>query len=102
MWKIKNAIKVAKNYMKCPYHLLDGGDFSEGCHDHICFPYRLMNGGFKKVCRHYMEQDFEPEHSDCCDSCKYFGIVDFYTDEDGKENVMFYMNKPVVNIFVEE
>ena len=100
VWKIKKAIKVAKNYIKHPYHFLDGGDFSEGCHDHVCFPYRLMYDDFRKVCPHYMNKDIEPEHSDCCDNCKYFGIVDYYTDEDGKENVMFCMNKDAATVFV--
>ena len=42
MSKYVNALKLAINYIKDPYILLDNHSYSEEDHEHICFPYRLM------------------------------------------------------------
>lgn len=100
-WKYKNALKLAKEYVKNPYYLLDDMNYSEGAHWHICFAHRLLGSGFKNVCPHYYTTvlDCGPERSDCCDRCQYFGIINFCADESGEKSIKFYMDKAIVETF---
>jgi hypothetical protein len=98
--KYINAIKLAKNYIKRPYVLLDKQSFTNEDHAHICFPYRIMGDGFKDVCPYYNTKEFDkPEWSDCCDYCKYFGVVDFDMDDNNKKCVSFVMSNKIVETF---
>lgn len=98
--KYINAIKLAKNYIKRPYILLDNQSYTDEDHAHACFPYRVMGEGFKDVCPYYNTKEFdEPAWSDCCDYCKYFGIVDFDMDDNNKKCVSFLMSNKIVKPF---
>lgn len=100
LWQCKNALKVALEYIKNPYYLLDNMRYSEGSHWHICFAHRLMGSGFKDVCPNYNTGELDrPERSDCCDNCPYFGIIDFCADESGERSIKFAMHKEIVDTF---
>ena len=100
MWQPRAALKVALEYLKSPYTLIDGTEYSEYAHDHICFARRLIGSNFKYVCPHYNTGELdELEWSDCCDLCKYFGIINFYKDENDKKNINFVMHKSIVDTF---
>lgn len=103
LWKYKNALKLAKEYIKNPYYLLNNMNYSTGSHWHICFAHRLMGNGFKDVCPHYYTQELDdgPECSGCCDRCPYCGIIDFCADESGERSIKFYMDKAIVETFEE-
>jgi hypothetical protein len=97
IYKYKRVLKLIKGYIKNPYILLDGcRTFQEGDHEHICLPLRLIGADFEKVCPHCNERGFEPEWSDCCDQCKYFGFIDFYTDSDNQKNISFGIDKQII------
>ena len=100
VWKYKNALKLALDYIKNPYHLLEPTIYSEDAHEHICFARRLMGRKFKQVCPwYYTGELWEPEHSDCCDACPYCGIIDFCWDESGERSIKFIIHKSIVNTF---
>ena len=100
MSKYKNALQLVKDYIKTPYPLLNNYKYSVYSHEHICFPFRLLGSDFKYVCPHYCSEYFDcPEHSDCCDTCKYLGIIDFNMDEKNKKNISFVMDKSIVEVF---
>lgn len=100
MWKYKNALKIALDYIKSPYCLLEPMIYSKDAHDHICFARRLMGSNFKDVCPYPCIVDFcGPERSDFCDNCKYFGVIDFRKDEYDKKHIKLYMNKSLVDTF---
>lgn len=100
MWKLRGALRVALDYIKYPYTRLDNNEiYSDDAHDHICFARRLMGSAFRDVCPHYNTGELEkPEWSDCCDWCKYMGVIDFYKDKDGCNSIRFAMHRPVVEI----
>lgn len=104
--KLVGAVNIAKDYMKNPskYDLQLGYySYLEGCHEHICFPYRLLaEDDFKKVCPYHHTREFdEPERSDYCEWCRYFGIIEMFMNK-GKKNIMFDMHKSIVDIFEEQ
>lgn len=105
MKKYIEAIRLAKEYIKNPHKfslLTDYYSYLNGCHEHICFPYRLLaEDDFKNVCPYHHTREFEgPERSDCCDYCSYYGIIEMFMDK-GKKNIMFDMHKSIVDIFEE-
>ena len=101
LYKYKNALKLALDYIKNPYHLFEPITYSKDDHVHVCFTRRLMRGQFKDVCPHYHtnELNYGPESSDCCDRCPYYGIIDFCADEAGERSIKFYMDKTIVETF---
>ena len=105
MWKYKNALKLALDYIESPYNLLEPTIYSEDSHEHICFARRLMGKNFKDVCPDYYTDEFDyygPERLDCCEMCPYFGIISFCEDETGEQSIKFYMNKSIVDTFEDE
>lgn len=105
MSRISKAVRLAKEYLKDPRRfslLTDYHNYMNDDHEHICFPYRLLaEDDFKKVCPYRHTREFEkPERSECCDWCKYFGIVEMFTDK-GKKNIKFDMHRSIVDIFEE-
>ena len=98
MWKLRGALRVALDYIKYPYTRMNNDIYSDDAHEHICFARRLMGSAFKDVCPHYNGGKIEPEWSDCCDWCKYMGVIDFCKDENGKNSIKFAMHKPIVQI----
>lgn len=98
--KYKNALRLALDYIKDPYILLQPTIYSNEAHEHICFARRLMGSNYKDVCPYYHTGKLNyPEHSDCCDRCPYMGIIDFCADEAGERSVKFYMDKAIVEMF---
>lgn len=105
MSRLAEAVRLAKEYLKDPRKFslqTDYYSYLEGCHEHICFPYRLLaEDDFKNVCPYHHARDFDkPEHSDYCDYCSYYGIIEMFMDK-GKKNIMFDMHKSIVDIFEE-
>lgn len=99
-FSVKNAIKLAKDYVKAPYFLLSGMKYEKGWHTHICFARRLLLEDWKEVCPYYnaaMRDDVE--WADCCDHCKYFGAINFERDVVGNKQISFYMSNKIVEIF---
>lgn len=102
LWRLRKAFEVALDYLKTPYCFLTPTNYSEHAHDHICFALRLMGSSYKDVCPYHNCSDFDrPELSDCCDTCPYFGIIDFRADEAGERSIYFWMHKPIVETFEE-
>lgn len=105
MNRFVEAVRLAKEYINNPRKfglMKDYYSYMEGCHEHICLPYRLLSDDdFKKVCPYHHTREFKkPEQSDLCEWCKYFCIVDFFRDK-GKKNIMFNMHESIVDIFEE-
>lgn len=100
MSKYTRAFKVARSYLNNQYILLDNHGYGFFDHEHICFPLRLLGKDFELVCPHYRSKYFdEPEHSDCCDECKYLGIINFDTDKNNKKNISFVMDESIAKHF---
>ena len=100
LWKYKNALRLALDYIKNPYHLLEPTTYSKDAHEHICFARRLAGSNYKDVCPDYYTGKLEyVEHSDCCDKCPYMGIIDFCANEAGERSIKFYMDKDIVEVF---
>ena len=91
------AAELAKDYIKnpCKYRLLNSSrSYSEGDHEHICYPYRLLSDkDFERVCPCHPE---EPEYSDCCDECKYMGFIDFMTNQNDQKEIQFRIDESIV------
>lgn len=101
--RLRNALKIAVDYIKNPYCLLTPTIYSEHAHNHICFARRLMGSRFTDVCPYHNAIGFcGPERSDCCDWCKYFGVIDFCKDENNNNSIKLYMNKSIVGTFEEK
>lgn len=99
--RCSNFINLIKSHIKFPrkYRLFhEHHKYSRGEHEHICYPFRMLSDrDFQILCPHCLEHEFEPECSDLCDECKYFGFVDFDKDEIGKRNIQFGMSKTIVH-----
>ena len=103
LWQLRAALRVALDYLKSPCTRIDGTKYSDFAHYHICFARRIIGSNFKYVCPYYNtgELDDMPERADCCDTCPYYGIIDFREDEAGERSLYFWMHKPIVGIIEE-
>ena len=99
LWKLRNAFKVAINYIKTPYHILEPTVYSEDAHNHICFAHRFLGSNYRDVCPRCDEVDDMPGWADCCDWCKYNGVINYCKDENDKNSIRFYMDKLIVDTY---
>ncbi len=96
---LKNAIFVARHYLRWPYPLNRKQEYGDYCHEHTCLAAHLPNVKLTDVCP-LAGRKFRVAMEDACESCPYFCTIDYNKDaETGGKSLHFYMSEDVVSTY---
>ncbi len=97
---VKNAIYIARHYLRWPYHIERHQEYGDHDHEHTCLATHLPNVKLTDVCP-MAGRKFRVGLEDDCERCPYFCVIRYEKDaKTGKKAIRFYMSEEIVTTYV--
>ena len=85
LWILRSAIRAAIHKIRFPCVRIKSSSWTNEDHSHFCYALRILETGDSLSVCPKAKCNFDVEHEDVCDKCRYFGGVDFLEEDDVKK-----------------